>query len=145
MVVGNAGSPDAVEPSLEDGGKAEPPGGKDQHESVGAEQTLDPVFKQRRIERGTVIASSLRERDRRRKPIPVEIFDLHLMAGGDERVDSRLRQRVAQAIGVRVSDDDKTFHVGSSFAHLSAPGSQPPGTSAPGPLRTPEGISSRPR
>ena len=65
----------------------------------------------RGIKRRAVIALALTDGKRRQKLGLVEIFDLYLVSGFGQRLDSGSRQGMAQAVGDRMGDYDKTLHV----------------------------------
>ncbi|CAG0999287.1 hypothetical protein MTYP_02757 [Methylophilaceae bacterium] len=65
----------------------------------------------RGIKRRVVIALALTDGKRRRKRGLIKIFDLYVVSGFGQRLDSGSRQGMAQAIGDWMGDYNKTLHI----------------------------------
>ena len=110
MVVGDARSPDSVEPAFQDGRKTEPPSGKDNDKSFCGEQAADLRLNGTRVKRRAVVTPALVGRKRRRKVGLVEVFDLHFVTGLGQRFDGRARHDVANTVCGWMSHNDKALH-----------------------------------
>ena len=111
VVVGNAGSPDSVEPPLQDGGKAKPPSREHQNEGFSRKQPLYLCLSGRGIKWRIVIALAFADSKRGREFGFVEIFHLYFVSSFSQHLDSESSQGMAQAVGNWMGDYDKTLHV----------------------------------
>lgn len=82
MIVGNAWSPNTVEPAFKYGGKTKPPRRENQNESFGGQQAFNLCMDSGGVEWRSIIRLAFRNCKRRGILCLIKILDIHIMAGG---------------------------------------------------------------
>ena len=107
---GGVRHPDPVDPALEDGGHAVPPGRVDEDQPLGPAQMVEMFGNRRLVDAGRVVAQSVLGAEHGVEADPIEIELAHLVARPAEALKGAGVDGVDEALGHRVGQHHQHLH-----------------------------------